>query len=245
MLPRPSSPLPSRRRSKLTETKILVLQSRDRGLREFNRWLYERRMGFYLHPCLAFMYLPKIEGYGVGIWSPIDLPKGLVIAKISKDWILSVRTVGNEELRAALVKHDFVNMIGLTIVYIYESLQSHKSLYNGRFKGRFYGYLTCFSVPDVPRLWSDDEKGLLGGTDIDILRGASLVDCLLTFVLIYQEDTSTVYWNTIVPFLRTHGNIFGSDALSLITEQEWTKAFCIVSARAFQVVTRLSGLSVG
>jgi hypothetical protein len=190
MLPRPSSPLPSRRRSKLTETKILVLQSRDRGLREFNWWLYERRMGFYLHPCLAFMYLPKIEGYGVGIWSPIDLPKGLIIAKISRDWILSVRTVDNEELRAALVKHDFVNMIGLTIVYIYESLKSHQ--------GRFYGYLTCFSVPDVPRLWSDDEKGLLEGTDIDILRGASLVYCLVYFCINLSER----YFNSVLEYNR-------------------------------------------
>jgi len=170
MLPQPASTHPLERRDQLTETPLLVLQSPDRGLRMFNEWLFNRKYeGFYLHPSLAFMYLPKIEGYGVGIWAPLDLSEGEVVAKIPKSWILSVRTVSNEELKIALVKHYFVNMIGLTIAYIYESGRKNQS--------PFYGYLTCFSVPDVPRLWSDHERALLEGTDIDILGGASLVDC--------------------------------------------------------------------
>ena len=152
----------------------LRLQPLQGGLTEFNKWLEERRFqGLYLHPCLAIINHPRWQ-YGIGASFVGNLlTDGTVVARIPTEFILSIRTTSSHNLRDALDLENMKGMLGLTIVYIYESCRKKES--------PFYGYLSCFACPDVPRLWTDDQRSLLTGTEIDAEAGLSLV--LLFFFL--------------------------------------------------------------
>lgn len=152
------------------------LQPLQGGLTEFNKWLEERRFqGLYLHPCLTFIHHPRWQ-YGIGAYFAGNrLTDGTVVARIPKEFILSVRTTSSHNLRTALELENIKGILGLSIAYIYESCRKKES--------PFYGYLSCFACPDVPRLWTDDQRDLLAGTEIDADAGLSLV--LLFFLLSY------------------------------------------------------------
>lgn len=149
------------------------LQPLPGGLAEFNKWLEERRFqGLYLHPCLAIIHHPRWQ-YGIGAYMVGNLlTDGTVVARIPKEFILSIRTTSSHNLRAALELESIKGILGLTIAYIYESCRTKES--------PFYGYLSCFTCPDVPRLWTDDQRVLLSGTEIDAQTGLSMV--LISFL---------------------------------------------------------------
>ena len=144
------------------------LQPLKGGLTEFNKWLEERRFqGLYLHPGLTIIHHPRWQ-YGIGAYLVGNLlTDGTVVARIPKEFILSIRTTSSHNLRAALELENIKGVLGLTIVYIYESCRKGES--------PFYGYLSCFACPDVPRLWTDDQRILLTGTEIDLQGGLSMV----------------------------------------------------------------------
>jgi hypothetical protein len=144
------------------------LQPLQGGLTEFNKWLEERRFqGLYLHPCLTIIHHPGWH-YGIGArFLGNLLTDGTVVARIPKEFILSIRTTSSHNLRAALELENIEGILGLTVVYIYESCRKKES--------PFYGYLSCFACPDVPRLWTDDQRELLTGTEIDAQDGLSMV----------------------------------------------------------------------
>ena len=157
------------------EDEILRLQPLHDGLSEFNKWVEQHRFhGLQLHSSLAFMHNDQWK-YGVGAhFTGHTLPKGTVVARIPKSFILSIRTVSSRKLRTALDLDNMTGIVGLTIAYLYESSMRENS--------PFHGYLSCFSFPDVPRLWGDNEKRLLKSTEIERSGGLSTV-CRLLWVL--------------------------------------------------------------
>ena len=132
-------------------------------------WMYinhNRHKGLKLHPSLTFMFNKKWR-YGVGAFTTVNLVANTVVAQIPKSCILSVRTVSNPMLRDLLQSRNLGGLVGLTIAYIYESCQGKSS--------PFYDYISCFTYPDIPKLWKSDEKALLKGTDLEASDALSTV----------------------------------------------------------------------
>jgi hypothetical protein len=145
----------------------LRVQPSPGDLKHFTTWLTERKsQGLYLHPSLAFIHNPRWQ-YGVGAYTTTDLKAGTTVVKVPKQFILSVRTVSNYILRKLLQTDEFPRIIGLTIAYVYESSKKEES--------PFHGYLSSFSLPDVPKLWNEEEKRWLDGTEIATCGELSLV----------------------------------------------------------------------
>lgn len=147
----------------------LRVQPLANDLKPFTTWLTERKsQGLFLHPSLAFIHNPRWQ-YGVGAYTTSDLKAGTTVVKVPKQFILSARTVSNYALRKLLQTDEFPRIIALTIAYVYESHKNEES--------PFHGYLSSFSLPDVPKLWKEEEQLWLRGTEIDACDGLSLV-CL-------------------------------------------------------------------
>ena len=85
--------------------------------------------------------------------------------------MLSVRTVSSKALEEAIQAEKLTGVEGLAIAYIYESCKEKQSF--------FYGYLSTFTVPDVPMLWRDEEKLLLRGTEIEAYGLLEMVSHLM------------------------------------------------------------------
>jgi hypothetical protein len=146
----------------------LVIQPTAYRLDYFRRWIAERKTkGIFFHPSLAWISSAKMFGHGVGAFTTINLKAGTTILKVPKTLILSVRTVSNQTVRSILSGENFRNVIGLAIAYLHETCKGEES--------PFFGYLSCFTLPDVPRLWPDEDKLLLRGTQIQCDKKLDLV----------------------------------------------------------------------
>jgi hypothetical protein len=145
----------------------LVLQPLKDGLAQFIAWLLDRKyQGIYLHPSLTFIHNPRFQ-FGIGALTTAGLKQDTIIVKVPKKFILTIRTMSNEVLSTALLNNNLKGAVGLTIAYLYESCLRGQS--------PFYGYLTCFSLPDVPKLWGPDEKQFMKGTEAAASGGMSTV----------------------------------------------------------------------
>jgi len=122
-------------------------------------WIENRKPhGVYLDERLAFALNPK-WGKGIVALSPWYIESRTVVVKMPKNYCLTIRTVSSPELRNLLCHPHFDPVTGLTIAYIYECLLDRES--------EWFGYLSCMSLPDVPRLWEDEEKAWLKGTEAE------------------------------------------------------------------------------
>jgi len=130
------------------------------NLKDFNKWLIQNKNhGLFIHSSLALIYNPRWQwGFGAH-FAGKSLTPGTVVARTSKQCMLSVRTVSSKALQEAIQAEELTGVEGLTIAYIYESCKGKQSF--------FYGYLSTFTLPDVPMLWKDEEKLLLKGTEIE------------------------------------------------------------------------------
>ena len=129
------------------------------GFNRFASWIQLcRPQGVYLDERLVFAHNPK-WGNGIAALSPWCIEERTVVVKMPKSHCLTTRTVSSPELRDLLEHPDFDPVTGLTIAYIYECLLDRGS--------GWYGYLSCMSLPDVPRLWEDEEKAWLKGTEVE------------------------------------------------------------------------------
>ena len=114
--------------------------------------------GVYLSEYLVFAR-NREWGNGIVCITQRGLKKGHVVLKMPKTQCLTIRTLSSPELRRLLRHPDFDPVTRLTLSYIYECLLGEKS--------QWWGYLSCISLPDVPRLWRDVERGWLNGTDVE------------------------------------------------------------------------------
>jgi hypothetical protein len=143
-------------------------------------WIWDARdqYGLYIHPSLAFIH-NETSGYAVATATTKLLKKGTVVARIPKSCIMSPRTT-HVPLRAVLETVDWPAIVKLALVFLYEFRLKKAS----RFAG--YNMLFCdedggLVVPDVPRLWSHEDKTYLGGTEIADRNGNSDVCHLLGY----------------------------------------------------------------
>jgi len=123
---------------------------------------------FWLHKNCEVIWQPG-SGFGIGLRSIEGLHKGKPLASIPKNIVLCMHTVSEPNWRKVFEtygKH-MHGMIAIAFAYVLESARGDES--------PFAGYLKCFSLPDVPRLWEDDEKEILRGTECDRGLGLSLV----------------------------------------------------------------------
>jgi hypothetical protein len=141
-------------------------------------WIWDARdqYGLYIHPSLAFIH-NKTSGYAVATATTKPLKKGTVVARIPKSCIMSPRTT-HVPLRAVLETVDWPAIVKLALVFLYEFWLKKAS----RFAG--YNMLFCdedggLVVPDVPRLWSQENRAYLAGTEIADRNGDSDVRHLL------------------------------------------------------------------
>ena len=114
----------------------------------------------YISDSLVFARNPQ-WGNGIVCIAPEGLKKGHVVVKMPKTQCLTTRTVSSPELRKLLLDGNFDHITRLTLAYIYECSLRETS--------QWWGYLSCVTVPDVPRLWGDEEKAVLIGTDVEDL----------------------------------------------------------------------------
>jgi len=135
-------------------------------------WIWDARdqYGLYIHPHLAFIHT-HTGGYAVATASTKPLKEGTVVARIPKSCIMSPRTT-HVPLRTVLGTVDWPPVVKLALVFLYEFWLKKAS--------RFAGYNMLFDdgkdglvVPDVPRLWSQEDKAYLAGTEIADRKGAS------------------------------------------------------------------------
>jgi hypothetical protein len=119
----------------------------------FTLWIQQHASdGVFLHPSLCFVQ-NSAYGFGVACHEFMALRKGTVIARIPKKFILSVRTVSNPELRNLLRQKDLVDVIGLSIAYLYECSLGPQS--------QFFEYLLSFAVCPSPQIWDENIQRLL------------------------------------------------------------------------------------
>ena len=139
----------------------------DTRLRRFEAWLDERKYaGIYVHPGITFAIHPDF-GFFVASFNPTGLDEGTVVARIPKTYVMSTRTVSNPAMTEAILSADFNRLIRLTVAFMYElSLQEDSG---------FFGYFQSINIPDVPRLWSDEDRRLLEGTEIYSIQQQELV----------------------------------------------------------------------
>jgi len=140
----------------------------------FNLFLYEHRYkGFWMHPSLCFRYSHG-SGYGVAAHQTSGLKEGEIIARIPKRLILCVQNCSNRLLAQHLIDSNMTDIVGLTMVFLYEGSLSEES--------PFHYYLRSLRLPDVPRLWENEERRVLKGTEIDTHGEMSLVSYNFTFL---------------------------------------------------------------
>jgi len=117
-----------------------------------------RRSGVYLDQNLVFAHDPQ-WGNGFVALTPWGIPADTTVVKMPKSHCLTARTVNSPQLRELLRSSQFDPVTAMTIAYMYECRPDYNSPWSG--------YLGCLSLPDVPRLWVDEEKAWLKGTDIE------------------------------------------------------------------------------
>lgn len=134
-----------------------------------------RHKGLWIHPSLTFIFSERYK-FGVGAFSTVDLTENTIVVKIPKSCVLSVRNLDSMVLQDILLCGDFEGLVGLTVAYIYESCKGERS--------PFYGYLTCFTYPDVPLMWKQEETELLKGSEVEAKGGLSPVSFITIHLLI-------------------------------------------------------------
>jgi hypothetical protein len=142
--------------------------------------------GVYLHPSLHFIQTPE-SGFGIACRESISLTKNTVIARIPKKFILSVRAVSNLILRKTLLEQGMLDVIGLSISYLYEcSLRS---------RSPWYPYLNSFAACCVPLAWEENARELVSycGVSRDHSRKMTMVHARL------NSDRSTDDRKTLRP----------------------------------------------
>ena len=132
-------------------------------------WIWEARdqHGLYIHPCLAFIH-NRASGYGIASGTGTRLKEGTVVARIPKTCIMSPRTT-HVPLRAILETVEWPAIVKLALVFLYEFWLKKASRFAG-YNAIFYGKEGELVVPDVPRLWSNEDKTYLAGTEIEDRR---------------------------------------------------------------------------
>ena len=132
-------------------------------------WIWEARdqHGLYIHPYLAFIHNSN-SGYGIASATGTRLKEGTVVARIPKTCVMSPRTT-HVPLRAVLATVDWPAIVKLALVFLYEFWLKKASRFAG-YNAIFYGKEGELVVPDVPRLWSNEDKTYLAGTEIEDRR---------------------------------------------------------------------------
>jgi hypothetical protein len=140
-------------------------------------WIWDTgdQCGLYIHPHLAFIH-NRESGYAIATVVATRLKQGTVVARIPKTCIMSPRTT-HVPLRAILETVDWPAIVKLALVFLYEFWLNKASRFAG-YNMIFYGEDGGLVVPDVPRLWTKEEKVYLGGTEIADRKGDSDVPCI-------------------------------------------------------------------
>ena len=190
----------------------------------FDKWLRKRGgHQIYMHPGLCYKINNK-KGFGIGARDIADLKKETVIFRIPRIMILSVRQCTNPDLTEYLMREGLVDLLGLTIVFLYECGL-------GKY-GFYHEYLQCFRVPDVPRLWSEEEKATLAACEIGIHGDTSLVSN--TKILLIKDDINTCYTGFVEPFVEKYGVLL-NPPFKAFSLQVWQRAITVVASRYFEV----------
>jgi hypothetical protein len=129
-----------------------------RPLHQLQSWMHQHRFdGVWLHPNLNFARSEVFGGHVVAI-NPWCLKAGTVVARIPKNLCLTVRSLPDFIGNKLRDNEDIDPVVALTIAYMYERVKGKYS--------KWFKYLNSFTVPDVPRLWLDEEQAWLQGTEI-------------------------------------------------------------------------------
>jgi|SRR5277367_110518 len=149
-------------------------------------WIENRKLhGVYLNDHLVFAHNPN-WGNGIVALTQWGILRGTVVVKMPKKYCLTTRTVSSTKLREFLEHPVFDPITGLTIAYIYECLLDQES--------GWYGYLSCMSLPDVPRLWEDEEWAWLKGTEAEDQTFDFDVSVQISFHFGWNSESSVERW---------------------------------------------------
>lgn len=105
---------------------------------------------------LAGATFPGYSGKAMGVWAVRDIKEGESLCRIPKKALLSIR---NTEASDIIEEEDLGGGLGLVFAVLYEMCLAEKSRWHGYFQ----------SMPEreyLPLFWTQEELGLLVGTDL-------------------------------------------------------------------------------
>ncbi|KAI8982990.1 hypothetical protein BDB01DRAFT_137258 [Pilobolus umbonatus] len=159
----------------------------------------------------------KTTNGSFGIYAKTNLKKGLTVARIPKECILSIKTTGIANI---LEEANLEGGCALALAVLYEIAQGEQS--------PWYGYLQALpdQGEDLPMFWEDEEKELFSGTEMEAAIHSDL------------DDLEDDYAELIEPILDAHPYIFhrgdneDNDPYSF---DKFIKISTLISSRNFEV----------
>ncbi|KAG4105494.1 RuBisCO-cytochrome methylase [Neocallimastix lanati (nom. inval.)] len=155
-------------------------------------------------------YHVRGTGDGLGIVALKDIPKGIVVCKIPKSSILSVKT---SSIANILDENCLYGGIGLAIALMYEIGIGKKS--------HWYDYIQSIPKKEpLPMFWKDEHFNYLVGTE---LEKSARKD---------RELLESDFKSSVLPLIEAYPDIMTKEICTL---ENFLNASSLVSSRAFQV----------
>ncbi|BFZ59237.1 hypothetical protein YB2330_000243 [Saitoella coloradoensis] len=177
-------------------------------------WMRQHKI--YVHPNLVVKPHDEYPGFGVYASENEDrqIDEHTTILKVPKSAILCPVTSGIANL---LEEAEIDGMLGVAVAYLYEKSLGEKS--------PWWGYLQILpESEDSPKLWPEDQKQWLKGTEVEEVGGLD------------NSDVKEHYNDVLLPFFKENQEVF--PAASLETDFSYNafgKAMSVVASRAFEI----------